>query len=288
MSVTANRAKFFGFRMCWHYNYIFCTFVIVVSGVWGLRTPLYSTKTGYEDSYEVVGGLPRDLRWTELAAEVGEESDTANCVPVNIYALHRHGTRYPSEDDIVTFQAFLTRLKAGSINPDYEYLKNEPQDRFTIDKASQLGEEGLNEMSDIASRIKTRFPTLYGNSSSLLRDSSFQSTDTDRTRDSAKGFVSGFVEDCIYDETNDGILEASCTTDEGDVVPATIFWSPEEGDLLLKPQDNCRLYNEFKDEAELDDEYVHFREGSEVRQVKVNVETLLAGEDEFSVSVGTY
>lgn len=250
------------------------------------RIPLYSSNTGYDDSFDAVGGLPREWSWTKLAAVLGEDSETETCVPVNIYTVLRHGTRYPGKDDIVTFHLFLSRLKASSINPDYEYLKDEPQDRFTVDKAYILVEEGFKEMSDIASRIKTRFPSLYINSSSLLFDSSFQSTDIDRTHDSAKGFITGFVEDCTFGEANQGVIDVSCLTDDGDRISAKVFWYPTEGDFLMEPHENCQLYNELKEKLELDDEYVHFREGPEMEQVQTNVNTLLTGEDEFCVSVG--
>lgn len=167
-------------------------FITVVVCVYGQSpTPRYSTKTGYETSFEP-GTDEKNQRsrdWQAIASDVGETASVTACKPVGVYAVNRHGMRYASDGDIEDYNAILARMKMTGVSEEFAYLLNITDNLYPIALESSLHPAGFAEMEGLGMRIKQRLPELFVKDG--LDGFDFQGTYKQRTIDSAQGFING-------------------------------------------------------------------------------------------------
>ncbi|XP_072051239.1 multiple inositol polyphosphate phosphatase 1-like [Amphiura filiformis] len=201
---------------------IFVFLMVLTTVQCELLMPKYSTKTSYDLSFNKSNILKRELSWQQLATEFSPELQTCN--PIGLYVVYRHGSRYPSEKDIKKFNLFLERARNESINPEFEYLRNDTDLEIPVNLHHKLSESGKLEMNHIAKRMKKRFADLFQDQ--LLTNYAFQSSKLSRTIDSTISFIQGFVDDetnCSSALTEDELLvtcqKSSSSMRETVVVP---------------------------------------------------------------------
>lgn len=172
--------------------YRLAIFITVVVCVYGQSpTPRYSTKTGYETSFEP-GTDEKNQRlrdWQAIASDVGETASVTGCKPVGVYAVNRHGMRYASDGDIEDYNAILARMKMTGVSEEFAYLLNITDNLYPIALESSLHPAGFAEMEGLGMRIKQRLPELFVKDG--LDGFDFQGTYKQRTIDSAQGFING-------------------------------------------------------------------------------------------------
>ncbi|XP_038060903.1 multiple inositol polyphosphate phosphatase 1-like [Patiria miniata] len=246
------------------------------------NVPLYATKTGYDISIETTGRVNNvEKYWLELARSTGASvpEGLENCTPHGVYAVYRHGTRYPSDGDIEDVHNIIDRLRSTDVNPEFQYLRDAV--KIPLSNASQLAETGYREMRELAARMANRFPVLFPDSDVDLSRYSFQSTGKTRTIDSARGYIQGVVGEQQICKTNysERSFTVNCTENDGTQTPTstTVPHNPIDDDLLL------RFYDVFEDCTEAinggrtDREQDEFRDGSDVGEVWQRVAERLAG-----------
>lgn len=133
----------------------------------------------------------KDYFWKHLGSKtpyryVAEKNDSEvvyeGCHPKKIWAIIRHGTRYPSEKFVTKFGLRLKEIQALIINKIKEneeilspsIAKNitlwSPQ--MVLENERKLAHEGEDEMIELAERFQKRFPTLlnieYSNSTFIV------------------------------------------------------------------------------------------------------------------------
>ncbi|XP_064595058.1 multiple inositol polyphosphate phosphatase 1-like [Liolophura sinensis] len=206
----------------------------------------YSTKTLYED-----------VRGTDLV----QRQSVQGCEPSLFYLLARHGSRYPSDDDIVAMQTLLPGLRDRIIQmsvkgtsrlcaSDIARLKAW---NFTIslEEESELATVGYQEMFSLAQRFHTRFPSLLKRNYSR-QEVDVMSTYKSRTQDSARGFLEG-----LYSRK--------------DIQPT---FREKNKDRLLRYSSACQRYqNEVDDKPVV--EHTKFTNGSIYKQMIADVEERL-------------
>ncbi|XP_071508657.1 multiple inositol polyphosphate phosphatase 1-like [Diadema antillarum] len=209
-------------------------------------TPRYSTKTGYDSSFEPgtkeIANRLRD--WRAIARDVAEISAVAQCQPAGVYVVYRHGARYPGGSDIAEYNAFLTQLKKTGVSNDYAYLTNITDNLYALPLQGQLHPAGLAEMQNLGSRIKTRLPQLI--STNPLNEFRFQSTYKRRTTESAIGFINGLLGieyQCNITRKAPTKDTVSCRYPSAGKVSATsVDHEERERDRLLLFYQNCEKY----------------------------------------------
>lgn len=91
-----------------------------------------------------------------------------DCSPTQVWLLSRHGTRYPSEEDIEELQK-LNDLKT-MITADSTLC---PEDidairKWTLNTTKtdhyMLHSQGVEELKSLATRLKTQFPQIFNTS----------------------------------------------------------------------------------------------------------------------------
>ncbi|XP_071508658.1 multiple inositol polyphosphate phosphatase 1-like [Diadema antillarum] len=166
----------------------------VVGGQSSSPTPRYSTKTGYETSFEPQSDefAWRKRYWRAIAQDVGELSAVDQCQPAGVYVVHRHGTRYMSDGDIEDYNSILTRMKTEGVNNNFAYLLDIPDNLYPISMEGELHPAGFAEMRGLGERIRARVPELF--SGNDLGNFTFQATCKQRTIDSALGYIEGLLE----------------------------------------------------------------------------------------------
>ncbi len=143
---------------------------------------LFSTKTAYLDSF------------THSQLEFINETQNYyidSCEPVQIYLVLRHGSRYPSEEQIKKSQQFLDDLKTFRSQklPVEKTVIDHIVNSFENFEPHGLSFLGEKEMQEIGTRYKTRFPKLFNEEIHTI--SSFKQ----RSIDSAKSFLKGIYTD---------------------------------------------------------------------------------------------
>lgn len=172
---------------------------------------MFGTKTAYEFIHE----KPRN---PEIVP---------SCQPIQFWLLSRHGTRYPKREDITNMEHLHEvrdliirnhdERKLGRLcEHDLENLKRWSLNVFP-GQAHSLANQGYDDLKFMARRFKSQFPTLLNKT---YQDDIyvFRSTDTQRTKASAKAFAEGLFgtgADVIHVQTypNDTLLRGynTCT-----------------------------------------------------------------------------
>ncbi|KAI8833355.1 histidine phosphatase superfamily [Chytridium lagenaria] len=136
----------------------------------------------------------------------------------------RHGTRNPSNGDVTKQIALKSKLsKIPLKNTTYAFLGTF-QPPATVETASYLSLQGVKDNTDLASRIKSNYPTLISNPSLIY----WQSTNVSRTIASSHAFIESLFSS---KKTQDAAKQFLAAT----VVPTAI-------DADLRPYDACAAY----------------------------------------------
>ncbi|XP_013383537.1 multiple inositol polyphosphate phosphatase 1 isoform X1 [Lingula anatina] len=234
----------------------------------------YSTKSAYAEIPAVTGGT-----------DTGR-SDTvdADCYPVMIWHLLRHGYRYPADSDIELFNALLpvfrdnivanTTVSNQFCAGDLAALRDW-KPRMDPSDGSKLVMTGYEEMMRIAKNFRIKYPTLLNVSiDDMLASFHFRHTDTERTRESAKSFAKGLLK---QPGMTDQELEALVNR-----IPMTVY--PTTNDRLLRFFDACERYKKTirsKPVAELD----KFDNGSIMSEVIANISRRIGLRQNMNISV---
>ncbi|XP_072022785.1 multiple inositol polyphosphate phosphatase 1-like isoform X2 [Amphiura filiformis] len=152
--------------------------------------PKYSTKTGYDLAFDSNNILRRHLPWKELFNQT--VSDLQTCTPAGIYAVYRHGSRYPNMKDIGNFSLLLKRVKENRVNPEYDVLQNGKE--MPMELQTMLSNSGEKELKDLGLRLTNRFAELFP-SGFQLSEFAFQSTHVSRVTNSTLSFIKGLIND---------------------------------------------------------------------------------------------
>jgi multiple inositol-polyphosphate phosphatase / 2,3-bisphosphoglycerate 3-phosphatase len=160
----------------------------------------------------------------------------STCVPARFWLFMRHGDRLPSTNDInrmIPFnntQAVNIRnsCNAGQCHTvcsqDIHYINQwrwNPNITTSIEQFLTVG--GWNGVAALARRYQQAFPTLLPSTYDRTRFS-FQHTDRQRTQATVRAFADGLFGDQAYRNV--------------------FFPAPPNPDPLLRPHDNCPLYDQ--------------------------------------------
>ncbi|XP_076764814.1 multiple inositol polyphosphate phosphatase 1-like [Xylocopa sonorina] len=159
---------------------------------------LHSTTTAYEVEHGLIAN-----------------TTLPNCKPIQIWMLARHGTRYPTKDEIHSMKhnlpeiqrSILENSEAGNgslCQKDLEKLKSWKLDS-NVNKNNRkfLTKQGEEDLLQLGRRFKHYFPDLLQSyPPDVLEDKyKFRSTDTQRTIASMKNFISGLFGNITVNNT---------------------------------------------------------------------------------------
>jgi multiple inositol-polyphosphate phosphatase / 2,3-bisphosphoglycerate 3-phosphatase len=162
----------------------------------------------------------------------------SSCSPSKFWLLSRHGTRLPSKTDLGKMFEHNERIHRGILKnydegrtslcaSDIELIRSWKFDsNITLDKEQYLTVAGWNELQGLAQRYQAAFPSVLSTNYST-RDYFFRSTHKQRTRASLKAFADGLFGFNGFERVQ--------------------FEEVPEVDFLLRPHDNCPLYDEVID-----------------------------------------
>lgn len=152
----------------------------------------YDTKTPYPLSRPVAEDSSLDL------------DGACGCRAVHVSGIARHGTRYPSLEQLDDLISLRDKLRNYSelkmIHPDYGWagtweFPSPSELPCEACRVKLLADRGLSEQSNLSQRISRRLPALFNggySSNSSFRFYRLISTDMQRTSKSAAAFAIGF------------------------------------------------------------------------------------------------
>lgn len=187
----------------------------------------------------------------------------SSCTPSKFWFLSRHGTRLPSKSDLENIFTYSENIHQGIVNnyeagrtslcaSDYTLIKNWKFDpNITIEIEQFLTVAGWNELQGIAQRYKAAFPSIFPTTYSP-NDYFFRTTYKQRTLASLRGFADGLFGLNGFERVE--------------------FADVPDPDLLLRPYDNCPLYDEISEDSNEQDA---FKEGPEYQEMLTQVSSKL-------------
>lgn len=183
------------------------------------------------------------------------DSSVSSCIPSKFWMLSRHGTRLPSSSDLSKIFQYSEAIhrdvlrnydagKASLCASDIELIRNWRFDpNITLEREQYLTTAGWNELQGIAQRYQEAFPEVLPSTYSP-NHYFFRTTYKQRTLASLRGFADGLFGFNGFEQVQ--------------------FAPVPDPDYLLRPHDNCELYDEVSDVLTEEDE---FREGPEYQEM---------------------
>lgn len=187
------------------------------------------------------------------------DPNVSTCNPSKFWLLSRHGTRLPSRSDLGRIFEYNERLHRDIVSnynkgrtslcaSDIALIRNWRFDpNITIEMEQYLTVAGWNELQGLAQRYQTAFPLLLPSNYSS-NHYFFRTTDRQRTLASLRAFADGLFGYNGYEQVR--------------------FEDIPEPDFLLRPYDNCPLYDEVTD---IPVEQNAFVEGPEYQEMVTQV-----------------
>lgn len=187
----------------------------------------------------------------------------SSCNPSKFWLLSRHGTRLPSKTDLgkifqhneLIHAGILRNYDAGRTSlcaSDIEMIRNWRFDpNITLEREQYLTVAGWNELQGLAQRYQEAFPTVLTSTYSP-NDYLFRTTYKQRTLASLRAFADGLFGFNGFEQVQ--------------------FEPVPDPDFLLRPHDNCQLYNEVID---IPAEQEAFVEGVEYQEMIAQVSAKL-------------
>ena len=187
----------------------------------------------------------------------------ANCDPVYVNMVIRHGSRYPAKSRVEKMNWFLERLNSflsvnKAANATFRYKGLSLPWKIPLDvknsASKELSKLGAQEMYWIAKRLRERFPELFEKDYSNT-DYSFIATDKLRSSQSAVAFAQG-------------IFEQRGTVELGKYQPIAVqFSGPADRDRVLRIYEACPRWKKVNAKSSANSEYAKFIHGPRVRNV---------------------
>lgn len=151
-------------------------------------SPYFGTKTRYEDAQP-------GLALRALSEQPDAAADAA-CTPVQLVALIRHGTRYPTAKQIRKLRQLHALLQSrGPGDGDPESGLGADLARRPLWYADwmdgQLVEKGWHDMRQLAGRLASRFPALFSPHNCRSRRLRLVTSSKHRCVDSGVAFLQG-------------------------------------------------------------------------------------------------
>ncbi|XP_049620581.1 multiple inositol polyphosphate phosphatase 1 isoform X2 [Suncus etruscus] len=232
-------------------------------------SPYFGTKTRYEDAQPGLG--PR-------AAE--EDREGGACTPVQLVALIRHGTRYPTAKQIRKLRQLHAVLQSRGPGAGDDGLGADLARRplwYADWMDGQLVDKGWQDMRQLARRLAARFPALFSrhNCRSRLR---LVTSSKHRCVDSGVAFLQG-----LWQHHHPGLPPPDDVADM-ECVP------PRINDKLMRFFDHCeRFLNEVEKNTTALYHVEAFKKGPEMQKIlnkvaatlQVPVNNLNAGLSKF-------
>ena len=190
-----------------------------------------------------------------------------NCEPLHISMVLRHGSRYPSRNDVKKIDKMLNvvhdaLLKSGIESTQIGELRLPWKNPFSPSNDKLLTSVGEEEMYNIAKRTLRRFPSLLSHPYAP-QSFEFISTGTTRAAQSAMAFSFGLFE-------GRGHLAANRFQ------PVAILSRAVDNDPLLRFFDLCQKYlRRVAENKTAQYEYKNFKHGEEMRSVLEKVSSKL-------------
>ncbi|XP_027220523.2 multiple inositol polyphosphate phosphatase 1 isoform X2 [Penaeus vannamei] len=169
----------------------------------------FATKTPY---YHAHGNIREELSTLQ----------SSGCDVHSVWMMVRHGSRHPTKIDGSFIRHHLPLLRKKLVNAyhhglgslcrkDLELLKEWDPDKLSHDRRMQLFETGRVEMKELGARVREALPHFF-KEGVLEHNVSIWSTNTDRTKETAKVFLEGFspsqnLEKNIVVKEHDRIME---------------------------------------------------------------------------------
>ncbi len=199
------------------------------------------------------------------------------CHAVHLNMVFRHGTRYPSTNDVKRINAMLSKVQETMNKNEEVKLQVErklglqlefPFDASTDKLLTKVGDE---ELYKLGQRFQNRFPELFQKSFSV-NELKFTSTCKERSSRSAHAFQIGF-------------LEGHGTLGKCKIQPAPIQIMPCENDEILRYFDLCEKYQKHVENNDASSKEMNkFLEGLEVTNVVRKVKKRLKLEKDHTLT----
>ncbi|XP_001374318.2 multiple inositol polyphosphate phosphatase 1 [Monodelphis domestica] len=210
-------------------------------------SPYFGTKSRYEDVARPAPGP---------APELG------SCVPLQLVAVVRHGTRYPTAKQVGRLRSLHgLLLRTGPPGPGLASALARWPLAYEDWMDGQLVDKGNQDMRQLATRLATRFPTLLGRAGpASVR---FVTSSKPRCVDSASAFAQGLWEQLHPERPAPD--------------PADMEWGPPRvNDKLMRFFDHCE---KFLVEVEKNDSALYhveaFKNGPEMQKIIKKVAAIL-------------
>ncbi|KAL6260333.1 hypothetical protein P5V15_007864 [Pogonomyrmex californicus] len=217
----------------------------------------------------------------------GESMAVANCMPMQIWMLCRHGTRYPDEltiARILNLTQIRDRVMANKSETqntrqcERKDLKNwKPHSELVPEKGKHLAMQGEKDLMSLAERLKAKLPMLFDEN--VIKKFKFRSTGTQRTIASMSFFMKGAFGNRSEIESLNNIslqfesmnMQQTATYFLEDVSNDTSIIElevvPTANDTLLKMYDSCESWKNVGVNKEVD----AFINGAEMARIFANV-----------------
>ncbi|KAJ8264392.1 hypothetical protein GJAV_G00148630 [Gymnothorax javanicus] len=178
---------------------------------------------------------------------------SADCIPVHLTAVIRHGTRYPTTKNIIKMQRLydiVSREATGSQKWLHDIITDWKM-WYTEEMDGQIVEKGRDDHRHLSVRLATLFPSLISEEN-LRRDRiKFLTSSKHRCVDSTVAFIEG--------------LKNLWEVKDMDI-------SYEVNDPLMRFFDKCRRYIEDVEKNEVALKEVDlFKSSAEMKRVQINV-----------------
>ncbi|CAG9801859.1 unnamed protein product [Chironomus riparius] len=183
---------------------------------------------------------PQQQRWSDRTSNENvrgslAELQVSSCTPARFWFYMRHADRLPSINDMNRMRPFSNEQTINIINayiegrsnlchPDFNTINHWTFDpNITVEHEQFLTVSGWNIARNIASRYQAAFPTILPRTYDRNRFM-FRYTDRQRTQATLRAFADGLFGEGAYRNV--------------------FFPEPPFPDSLLRPHDNCPLYDD--------------------------------------------
>ncbi|XP_053244600.1 multiple inositol polyphosphate phosphatase 1 isoform X1 [Podarcis raffonei] len=213
-------------------------------------SPYFGTKSRYEELHPELLRDPLSLG----PPQPGFPLPPASCAPLQLGAVFRHGTRFPTRKQIQKLGRLhgLVQGNAGKCNASAASRLARWTMWLRPDMDGKLAPRGRRDMEMLARRLARRFPSLLARN----RRFAFVSSSKHRCLDSAAAFREGLRQ--ALDGQRQGTSQKHATTTEG----------IETNDKLMRFFDLCeRFVKDIEDNDTAMHELDAFKEGPEMKEV---------------------
>lgn len=230
--------------------------------------PLYGTKTYYQWLDNELGEInENDFIYTKNSASNNvansQSAPRAECSPVFVNVMQRHGARFPSYSNIIRILDVHKKILDNSafLSKKYDNIKLW-KNPFLIEDEKQLSIVGIAEQYALGKRYGMRFSDLLHNSGECAFKS--MCTEKQRTMDSGLAFHQGLF---------DGLAEKGKAA-----LDADLCYHPSVNSSLLRFFDECEKYQvEVENNDETMREFNEFKKSPHMNKMVRKVSHRLLG-----------